>query len=195
MSNYKTFTLGPDLTVTDDDLIFNLAAVTMPTLALDATSGPNAAEFVTLESAGDLSLITFTITGTTDKGVVISESITGPNIEIVTTVNLYLTVTEIATTAASASTIKVGWLYSGTTPAYPVNFRQSPFNISASVELLSGDGTASIQYTFDDPAEEGLARNAFIGTAHWRALPDISGVIDSGSDGSWKFVFIQGQNS
>jgi hypothetical protein len=216
MSNYKTFTLGPGFLATDDDAVSLNLAVPSGTVALTAGAGTGNpfAQFLTFESNGDISGSTFTITGTDDFDLVISEELVGPaDTTAISSLRLYKTVTGISSSAADTNTLKVGWIYSGTTVAYPVNFRQSPFNISASTQLLSGTGTASIQYTFDDPAEKGLARNAFLGTAHWRTLPDISGVagdadatiigpvtalrgvIDSGSDGSWKFVFIQGQNS
>ena len=159
MSNYKTFTLGPGFLATDDNAV-SLSA-TVKNGELDLTTGAGTgnafAQFLTFEATGDISDITFNITGTDDKDLVISEVLVGPaDTTAISSLRLYKTVTSIFSSAADAVFLIVGWIYSGTTVAYPVNFRQSPFNISASIELLSGTGTASIQYTFDDPAEKGF---------------------------------------
>lgn len=213
---YKTFTIGPGFVATDVDNVSVSAAVPNGALTLTAGAGTGNpfAQFLTFTASADISASTFTITGTDDKDFVITEELIGPaDTTAILSARLYKTVTSIVSSAANAATLQVGWIYSGTTPAYVINYRQSPFNMSVSTQLLSGTGTASIQYTFDDPAEKELGHNAFLGSAHWRTLPDISsvtgdadatiigpptalrGVIDSGTAGSWKFVFIQGQNS
>ncbi len=64
---------------------------------------------VTLYSAADLSLITFTVYGTTKHGISISEEIAGPTAgATVTTTANFKTITEVAADAAVGSDVTVG---------------------------------------------------------------------------------------
>jgi len=62
---------------------------------------------VTLNSAADLRAINFLITGY-QNGVFISETLTGPNANTVTSVNCFDTVTQIIPNNTTASTVQVG---------------------------------------------------------------------------------------
>ena len=62
---------------------------------------------VTLNSAVNLSAITFLITGY-QNGVFISEPLAGPNANTVTSVNCFDTVTQIIPTGTTGSTVQVG---------------------------------------------------------------------------------------
>ena len=69
----------------------------------------NSARQITLASAANLADKTFTITGTDANGDVLTESLTGPNNETVTTSKHFLTVTEIAFTDGTSGTITAGF--------------------------------------------------------------------------------------
>jgi hypothetical protein len=62
---------------------------------------------ITLNSAANLSGINFFITGY-QNGVFISETLTGPNANTVTSVNCFDTVTQIIPTGSTGSTVQVG---------------------------------------------------------------------------------------
>jgi hypothetical protein len=62
---------------------------------------------ITLNSAANLSGINFLITGY-QNGVFISETLTGPNANTVTSVNCFDTVTQIIPTGTTGSTVQVG---------------------------------------------------------------------------------------
>ena len=62
---------------------------------------------ITLNSAADLRAINFLITGY-QNGVFISETLTGPNANTVTSVNCFDTVTQIIPTGTTGSTVQVG---------------------------------------------------------------------------------------
>ena len=69
----------------------------------------NSARQITLASAANLADKTFTITGTDANGDALTESLTGPNNETVTTSKHFLTVTEIAFTDGTSGTITAGF--------------------------------------------------------------------------------------
>jgi hypothetical protein len=105
---------------------------------------------VGITSAGNVSAVTFTITGTDQQNRVISESLAGPNANTVTSVLNYKTVTSIAVSAAVASNVTVDTLATGASQEIPLDRNLNPFNVSISGEILSGAVNWSIQYTFDD---------------------------------------------
>jgi len=69
----------------------------------------NSARQITLASAANLADKTFTITGTDANGDALTESLTGPNNETVTTSKHFLTVTEIAFTDGTSGTMTAGF--------------------------------------------------------------------------------------
>jgi hypothetical protein len=105
---------------------------------------------VIVTSGGDDSGITFTITGTNDTNVAISETITGGNAAAVASTIDFLTVTSITHTGAVAGTITAGTNGVGCTHPVPLGQYQSPFNTSLSLEFPTSGSTATAQYTYDD---------------------------------------------
>lgn len=77
----------------------------------------------TINSAADLSGITFTITGTDAEGRTISEALVGPTAAAtVTSVKYYATVTSlVASSTVGANTFQMGWTALARTPIYPVD--------------------------------------------------------------------------
>ena len=71
--------------------------------------GSNMDTTVTLTSGGNISAVTFTVTGTDASGTVISEGITGPNAGTVTGSTKFLTVTNIAASGAVGTNTSAGF--------------------------------------------------------------------------------------
>lgn len=105
---------------------------------------------VVLNSAGNLSAITFTITGTDEQGRTISESIAGPNAAPVVTSLDFFTVTQIAVSAAVGTDVDGGTVQAGGSIPIPIDQYLSPTNIGLGV-VITGTVDVDIQHTFDDP--------------------------------------------
>ena len=71
--------------------------------------GSNMDTTVTLTSTGNISGVTFTVTGTDASGSTITEDITGPNSNTVTGSTKFLTVTQIAADAAVGTDTSAGF--------------------------------------------------------------------------------------
>jgi len=71
--------------------------------------GSNMDTTVTLTSGGNISAVTFTVTGTDASGTVISEGITGPNAGTVTGSTKFFTVTNIAASGAVGTNTSAGF--------------------------------------------------------------------------------------
>ena len=82
------------------------------TLAGGATgfAGNNMGQKITLTSGGNISAVTFTITGTDADGNTQSEDIAGPNATTVATTKYYASVTQIAADAAVGTNTSAGVL-------------------------------------------------------------------------------------
>ena len=205
----------------DDDGIAELQTIaSATTMTLDGAlvSGGIAtmaeAQIITIDSVGNDSGITFAVAGTDADGATHTETVTGGNAGAVTTTAYFKTVISITTSGATADDVKVGPLAANgmVTKSIPVNWRQSPFNMSLSAEELLDGGTASAQYTVDDPTAS--YTNSYSDDANWQnvvglttvttsddsniAFPvrAVRGILTVGdADSTWKFTFIQGQNS
>jgi len=77
--------------------------------------GSNMATTVTLTSTGNISGVTFTVTGTDASGSTVTEDITGPNNTTVTGSQAFLTVTKIETDGAVATNTSAGFTATTTT--------------------------------------------------------------------------------
>ena len=104
---------------------------------------------VTLESAANLSAITFTITGTDQEGKPVTEAIAGPNATTTTTTKDFLTITQIAVSAAVGTNVEIGTSAVGGSQIIPLDQYLTPFNVSLRVEVV-GTVNYTVQYTFND---------------------------------------------
>ncbi len=205
----------------DDNGICELQTIaSATTMALDGdlvTGGVGIianAQLITIESVGNDSGITFAVVGTDADNNPVNETITGPNATTAESTVYFKTVTSITTSGATADDVNVGPLgLSGLhAQSVPVNWRQSPFNMSISAEELNDGGTASAQYTVDDPTA--TYTNGYSSDANWQnvvglttvtatddsniAFPvrAVRGILTVGdADSTWKFTFMQGQGS
>lgn len=105
---------------------------------------------VGIYSAGNLAAVTFTVYGTDSNGIVISETITGPNATTVSGVLMFKTVTRVAAGGAVGSDVEVGTTGVGATQAVPLDQHISPFAVGLFIEVESGKTVnATVQYTPD----------------------------------------------
>lgn len=109
-----------------------------------------AQQFIGITSAGNDSAVNFTVTGTDDQGRVISQTIAGPNANTVQTTLNFRTVTQIAVSAAVGVAVTVDTLGTGASQEIPLNQYVTPFNVSESIEVISGSGSWTLQYTLDN---------------------------------------------
>jgi hypothetical protein len=102
---------------------------------------------LTLTSGGATG-INFTITGTDYRGTVVSEVLTGPSTNTVTSVNSYATITSISASGASGASLTAGNAQSGSSPVVVLNQYSTPFNVSLTV-IITGTVNVTVQYTND----------------------------------------------
>jgi hypothetical protein len=88
-------------------LLLNGSYVNKTTKAVNFVGDFGIVPRITLNSAANLSGINFLITGY-QNGVFISETLTGPNANTVTSVNCFDTLTQIIPTGTTGSTVQVG---------------------------------------------------------------------------------------
>ncbi len=124
---------------------------------------------VEFESAGNLSAINFTVTGTDDSGGIVRETIAGPNAGTVATELNFSTVTQIAADAAVGTDVEVGTNGIGASQTVPLDQYLTPFNVSLGI-VITGTVDVTVEYTFDDIF--GDAPGPFSWTDH----PDLTNV-------------------
>lgn len=158
------------LTAADDD---NIALSQTPlaagnlTLAGVAASGGVATldsqRRVIITSAGDDSGTTFTIFGTNSNGSFVKDSFAGAAVGVAQSHIDFKTVTQIAVSAATAGAVKAGTNTVGSSHWVRADPHLTPFEISLMTQLVSGSGTISVDYTYDEflPEPQGLAQAAY----------------------------------
>ncbi|MCK5616605.1 hypothetical protein KAR91_82860 [Candidatus Pacearchaeota archaeon] len=106
---------------------------------------------VLFTSGGDLSAITFTVTGTNNTGTLITEDILGPDTSTAGTITGFLTVTSVVADAAVGTAVIVGTSIIAFSDPVPMDQYISPFaaSIALSWTGLSNDAVVTVQFTFD----------------------------------------------
>lgn len=104
---------------------------------------------VGIASTGDLSLITFTVYGTNQAGLAISESLLGPDNDTVSTTLDFLTVTQVAASAAVGTDVEVGTTGVGASAPLPLDLYLDPFNASIFLDVVP-TVNCTVEYTGDD---------------------------------------------
>jgi len=120
-------------------------------LVTDGVATMGEAQIISIESAGNLSAVTFTVTGTDADGRVQVEAVTGPNAATVKTTEYFKIVTQIAVSAAVGTNVEVGPLAADGAASKTVglDWRENPFAVGLSV-TLTGTATFTVQHTFND---------------------------------------------
>ncbi len=114
------------------------------------TSTSCVARRVGITSAGNDSGITWTITGTNRYGVVHNETLAGANAGTANSVKDYATVTSIAGSAASASTVTAGTNTVASTEWRVFDIYREFFSVGLGF-TATGTINATVEITFDDP--------------------------------------------
>lgn len=105
---------------------------------------------IAIDSDGDDSTLTFTITGTNGSGLVISEVLAGANAGVATSVLDYKTVTSILASGATATTLEVG--SSAVAASRWVRFDDYAGMAEVAIQAtISGTVNYTLQQTLQDP--------------------------------------------
>ena len=103
---------------------------------------------ITLNSAANLSVINFLITGY-QNGVFISETLAGPNANTVTSVNCFDTVTQIIPTGTTGSTVQVGVASIGYFPMILLNTaKTNTSSISYALNIVAATANPATYQVF-----------------------------------------------
>ena len=122
----------------------------------DSYSAGCAGVQIGIYSAGNLSAVTFTVTGLDQDGNSATEAVTGPNNSTAETTKYYSRVTTVAAGAAVASDVEVGPVDEVCSISYQLNWR-SPNPATVAVSGLSGTCQYDIDETFDNLLSSGTA--------------------------------------
>jgi hypothetical protein len=121
-----------------------------------------------ITSVGNDSGITFTVTGTCPDGVAQSEVITGPNATLTESSKYFRTVTQIATSGATANNVTVGTVDEVATNTIPLNSR------SSDPATIAVDVTGTINYTVQETFHEVLTLSSPNQNATWYNVLDFT---------------------
>jgi hypothetical protein len=105
---------------------------------------------VELESAGALSGINFTITGSDEQGREISETIAGPAAGTVATALDFLIVDSIFADAIVGTNIEIGTNALGGSIPIPIDKNVTPTSIGLALVFTAPAVNVTVQHTFDD---------------------------------------------
>ena len=110
--------------------------------------------FVTFTSLGNLSSVTFTITGTAPNGSSQTEAIAGPNANTVTSTLTFATITAISASAA-VGTDEAGYTQSGYSAWWPLDI-YTPNQVTTISVNVTGTINYSVEYTNEDPFDNSI---------------------------------------
>jgi len=116
------------------------------------------ARHVSIYCAGNMSAVTFTLTGTDRYGTVITEDVTGPNATTVTSAKNFKTITQVAVDGAVGTNVEVGSADEAETKWVPVGRYAGKVGINV-VLNSTADFTYALQSTGDDLQEAGFQEN------------------------------------
>lgn len=111
--------------------------------------------YVTLTSLGNLSGILFSITGTAPNGSTQTEVLSGPNNTTVTSTMTFATVTAISTDAAVGTDVEAGYTQSGYSSWWPLDI-YTPNQVTTISVNVSGTINYSVEYTNEDPFDNSI---------------------------------------
>tara|TARA_Y100000593_G_C4233320_1_gene298152 strand:+ start:338 stop:961 length:624 start_codon:yes stop_codon:yes gene_type:complete len=122
---------------------------------------------VTILSAGNDSGITFTVTGTDESGTAITEVITGANTGTATGSSFFQTVTQIATSGASAGNVSAG---SGTSCSGVISAARCRLR---GIYVVNGSGAATLKFREGSGTGTIVMQFATVAGASTNSYPDI----------------------
>jgi hypothetical protein len=129
-------------------LLLNGFYVNKTTKTVNFVDGFGIVPRITLNSAANLSGINFLITGY-QNGIFISETLTGPNANTITSVNCFDTVTQIIPTGTTGSTIQVGVASVGYFPMILLNTaKTNTSSISYALNIVAATANPATYQVF-----------------------------------------------
>lgn len=113
-----------------------------------ATMSDDLAHRLSIESAGNLSAVTFTITGTDVDGHAQTEAVTGPNATTVESTSYFKTVTQVAVDGAVGTNVEIGPVDEAVGPTVVVDYRMKDFEASLGLDI-TGTINMDVEVTLD----------------------------------------------
>lgn len=106
------------------------------------------AKIIGFESAGNISAVTFTVTGFLDvhRHIPVTETLAGPNAATVETTNYFYVITSIAADDAVGTDTEAGPVDEGISPIIPLSWRGRNVAINVTV---TGTANYTVQQSFD----------------------------------------------
>jgi len=147
MYNYKaSYTPADDDT---DGFANDVTAASGVAFTLTATNaGDSLAHLVIITPTGSITG-SFVITGTDASGIYQTETLATDTVNAVTSTKHYLTLTSVlAPSGMGAETVDIGWTDDIVSLTYPLNWRQTDFQVSLGVDI-SGTIDYTVQHTFN----------------------------------------------
>jgi hypothetical protein len=114
-----------------------------------------------IESTGNISGVTFTVTGKNQDGESVTEDITGPNNSTVESTTYWSQITQIAHDGAIGTNTEVGTVDEISTPTYPLNWHADPAAVVV-VNGLAGTCSWDVDVTYDEVIRAGTTSAAWI---------------------------------
>lgn len=120
-------------------------------LVSDGVGRVDDAHKVFLESAANYSVFIFVIKGTDNRGVVISEEISGPNATTISTLKYFKTVTSISINGAGLGPINIGTFFESCTKWFLFDHGD---HINTGIFIKRDDNINSIVYTAEHTGDD-----------------------------------------
>lgn len=117
-----------------------------------------------ITSVGNDAGITFTVTGTDADGLALSEVVTGPNATTTETAGYFKTVTQIASSGATADDVSVGTVDEASSHTYPVN------QVAANGTAIHVNVTGTINFTVQERFDDIQATGNPVQTNNWQSI-------------------------
>lgn len=122
-----------------------------------------------IESVGNISAVTFTVTGEDESGKAASEDITGPNATTVESSTYFSKITSITVDGAVGTNTSIGVVDEILTSIIPLDVQQSDFNVGISIYKISGSMNVSLELTNSDIYDQDA-------TLYWNDWSEIDNV-------------------
>lgn len=113
--------------------------------------------YITLTSLGNLSGVLFSITGTAPNGSPQTEVLSGPNANTVTSTMTFATITAISTDGAVGTDVEAGYTQSGYSAWWPLDI-YTPNQVTTISVNVSGTINYSVEYTNEDPFDNSIVQ-------------------------------------
>lgn len=135
-------------------------------LVVGGAAAANESQIASITSTSDNSGVVFTISGKDSDGLILTESITGPNNGTVNSICYFKEITGVSCDSAITGNVSCGWVAANgaISKSIAADRRQTPFNQSIIV-LVSGVMNLTAEYTVDKV--DNLSNLSFAHSAMW----------------------------